>query len=151
MNILQSIFSDYYEHILYELHPRASVIENVSKMIDCGDYSKGGVFYGCPHCGRMKFVAFRCKSRFCPSCGNKYNQMRSLHMSFKLISCTHRHCVFTIPEELRAFFRNDRSLLNELFHSVAKQKQGMFYMGKQTLFNKKRPRFQGLEFEGFST
>lgn len=118
MNILQSIFSDHYEHILYELHPRASVIENVTKMIDCGDYSKGGAFYGCPHCGRMKFVAFRCRSRFCPSCGNKYNQMRSLHMSFKLISCTHRHCVFTIPEELRVFFLDDRSRLNILFQSV---------------------------------
>lgn len=127
MNKLQSIFSDYYEHILYELRPRASVIENVSKMIDCGDYSKGGAFYGCPHCGRMKFVAFRCRSRFCPSCGNKYNQMRSLHMSFKLISCTHRHCVFTIPEELRGFFLNDRSLLNVLFHSVRDVVLRMFF------------------------
>ena len=47
---------------------------------------------------------FRCKSRFCPSCGNRYNQQRALNMSFKLVSCTHRHCVFTIPEELRIFF-----------------------------------------------
>ena len=29
-----------------------------------------------------------------------------------------RHCVFTIPEELRSFFLNDRSLLGELFYSV---------------------------------
>ena len=26
MNILQSIFTDYYEHIIYKLHPRPSVI-----------------------------------------------------------------------------------------------------------------------------
>ena len=135
MNKLQSIFSDHYEHILYELHPRASVIENVTKMIDCGDYSKGGAFYGCPHCGRMKFVAFRCRSRFCPSCGNKYNQMRSLHMSFKLISCTHRHCVFTIPEELRVFFLDDRSRLNILFQSVRDVILRMFfYMNKREQF-----------------
>lgn len=118
MNILQSIFSDYYEHILYKLHPRASVIENIDKMLHCGDFSYGGTLYGCPHCGNLKFVAFRCKSRFCPSCGNKYNQMRSLHMSSKLIACSHRHCVFTIPEELRHFFLTDRNLLNLLFHSV---------------------------------
>lgn len=118
-NILQTIFSDYYEYLLYLVRPRRSaVMDNVNKMIHCGDHSHGGAFYGCPRCGKMKFVAFRCKSRFCPSCGNKYNQMRSLHMSFKLISCTHRHCVFTIPEELRIFFLNDRSLLNALFHSV---------------------------------
>lgn len=118
MNILQSIFTDYYEHMVYELHPRPAVIENVDKMIHCGDTSHGGAMYGCAHCGNLKFVPFRCKSRFCPSCGNKYNQLRSFHMSCKLISCVHRHCVFTIPEELRIYFLQNRSLLNLLFSSV---------------------------------
>lgn len=118
MNILQSIFTDYYEHIIYELHPRPAVIENVNKMIHCGDPSHGGAMYGCPHCGNLKFVPFRCKSRFCPSCGNKYNQLRSFHMSCKLVSCVHRHCVFTIPTELRVYFLEDRTLLDCLFHSV---------------------------------
>ena len=118
MNILQSIFTDYYEHIIYQLHTRPAVIENVTKMIHCGDPAYGGAMYGCPHCGELKFVPFRCKSRFCPSCGNKYNQMRSFHMSCKLISCVHRHCVFTIPEELRSYFLKDRSLLNCLFQAV---------------------------------
>ena len=127
MNILQSIFADYYEHIRYELHPRPAVIENVSKMISCGDPSHGGAMYGCPHCGNLKFVPFRCKSRFCPSCGNKYNQLRSFHMSCKLVSCVHRHCVFTIPEELRPYFFKDRSLLNCLFFSVRDVILRMFF------------------------
>ena len=118
MNILQSIFTDYYKHIIYELHPRPAVIENVNKMIHCGDSSHGGAMYGCLHCGNLKFVPFRCKSRFCPSCGNKYNQLRSFHMSCKLVSCVHRHCVFTIPAELRVYFLEDRTLLDCLFHSV---------------------------------
>ena len=118
MNILQSIFTDYYEHIIYELHPRPAVIENVDKMIHCGDPSHGGAMYGCTHCGQLKFVPFRCKSRFCPSCGNKYNQLRSFHMSCKLVSCAPRHCVFTIPQELRLYFLKDRHLLNLLFSSV---------------------------------
>ena len=83
MNILQSIFTDYYEHIIYELHPRPAVIENVNKMIHCGDPSHGGAMYGCPHCGNLKFVPFRCKSRFCPSCGNKYNQLGSLTVEYQ--------------------------------------------------------------------
>ena len=118
MNILQSIFTDYYEHIIYELHPRPAVIENVNKMIHCGDPSHGGAMYGCPHCGNLKFVFFRCKSHFCTSCGNKYNPLHSFHMSCKLIACLHRHCVFTIPEKLRIYFLKDSSLLNFLFHSV---------------------------------
>ena len=81
----------------------------------------------CPDCGELKFVPFRCKSRFCPTCGNKYNLQRSFHMSCKLIRCVHRHCVFTIPKELRPFFLNDRSLLNCLFHSVRDVVLRMFY------------------------
>lgn len=127
MNILQSIFTDYYEHILYELHPRPAVIENVNKMIHCGDHSYGGAMYGCPHCGNLKFVPFRCHSRFCPSCGNKYNQVRSFHMSCKLVSCVHRHCVFTIPQELRIYFLRDRTLLNLLFSSVRDVVLRMFF------------------------
>lgn len=127
MNILQSIFTDYYEHILYELHPRPAVIENVNKMIHCGDPSHGVAMYGCPHCGNLKFVPFRCHSRFCPFCGNKYNQIRSFQMSCKLVSCVHRHCVFTIPEELRIYFLRNRTLLNLLFSSVRDVVLRMFF------------------------
>lgn len=118
MSILQDIFKDHYEEMFYILHPRESVIENVNKMINCGDPSHGGAFWGCPDCGELKFVPYTCKSRFCPSCGNMYNQKRSFRMSCKLISCIHRHCVFTIPEELRIFFLEDRSLIDCLFHAV---------------------------------
>ncbi len=72
MNILQEIFTDYYEEIKYTLHPRDTEMENIDKMINCGDPSFGGTMYGCPHCGKLKFVPFRCHSRFCPTCGNKY-------------------------------------------------------------------------------
>lgn len=118
MSILQDIFKDHYEEMLYILHPRQSVIENVDKMINCGDPSFGGAMYGCPHCGELKFIPFRCHSKFCPTCGVKYCSDRSTKMSFKLVRCTHRHCVFTIDEELRHFFLEDRTLLNCLFDAV---------------------------------
>ena len=118
MNILQTIFKDHYEEMLYILHPRQAVIDNVDKMINCGDPSFGGAMFACSKCGNLKFVPFRCKSRFCPTCGVKYCQDRSNAMAFKLIQCTHRHCVFTIDEELRHFFLEDRSLLDCLFNAV---------------------------------
>lgn len=34
-NVLQDIFKDHYEEMLYILHPRKSVIENVDRMINC--------------------------------------------------------------------------------------------------------------------
>jgi hypothetical protein len=127
MNILQKIFLDHYEEMLYMLHPRQAVIENVDRMIHCGDPSFGGAMYVCSHCGNMKFVPFRCKSRFCPTCGVKYCQDRSTSMSFKLIRCTHRHCVFTIDEDLRHFFLEDRSLLDCLFQAVRSVILRMFH------------------------
>ena len=127
MNILQTIFKDHYEEIIYTLHPRDTEVENIDKMISCGDPSFGGAMYGCPHCGKLKFVPFRCHSRFCPTCGSKYAMQRTASMSFKLVRVPHRHCVFTIDENLRPFFLNDRSLLDCLFHSVASVISRMFF------------------------
>lgn len=126
-NILQKIFIDHYEEIKYILHPRDSVMDNIDKMINCGDPSYGGTMYGCPDCGQLKFVPFRCKSRFCPTCGNKYAMERTTSMPFKLINVQHRHCVFTIDECLRHFFLEDRSLLNCLFHAVNNVVLHMFH------------------------
>ena len=127
MNVLQQIFTDYYEEIEYILHPRKTEMENIDKMIHCGDPSFGGAMYGCPHCGKLKFVPFRCHSLFCPTCVNKYTMDRTTSMSFKLVNVTHRHCVFTIDENLREFFLKDRSLLDCLFHSVNSVITRMFF------------------------
>ena len=77
MNILQEIFSDHYEEIKYTLLPRATEVMNIEKMINCGDPAFGGAMYGCPNCGHLKFVPFRCHSRFCPTCGNLYARKRA--------------------------------------------------------------------------
>lgn len=120
MNILQKIFKEHYKEIVYILRPRKSIIENVNKMINCGDPSFGGALYGCTECGKLRFVPFRCKSRFCPSCGTMYSIDRTTAMSCKIINVNHRHCVFTIDDELRHFFAEDRSLLGLLFTAVQK-------------------------------
>ena len=135
MNILQNIFNDHYEELIYITHPRQSVIDNVDRMLGCGDPSFGGAMYGCGKCANLKFVPFRCHSRFCPTCGNMYSIDRTTSMSFKLIKCSHRHCVFTIPEELRHFFYKDRTLLNCLFSAVRSVILRMFHKeNKKELF-----------------
>ena len=137
MNILQRIFTDYYEEIKYTLHPRFYEMENIEKMINCGNPSFGGTMYGCPQCGKLKFVPFRCHSRFCPTCGNKYSMERTTSMSFKLVNVHHRHCVFTINENLRDFFLQDRTLLNCLFHSIANVISHVFFIKCPNLVEKR--------------
>ena len=39
--------------MIYTLHPLKSVIENVDRMINCGDTSLGGAMYGCGKCGTL--------------------------------------------------------------------------------------------------
>lgn len=127
MNTLQEIFNDHYEEMLYILHPRQAVIENVEKMLNCGDPSYGGAMYGCTKCGNLKFIPFRCHSRFCPTCGNKYSIDRTTSMSFKIINVQHRHCVFTIADELRPFLLQNRDLLSCLFSAVSSVVSRMFH------------------------
>ena len=128
MNILQKIFNDNFNKVSNSgIKIRPAVFNNVHRMLKCGDPSVGYSLYECPDCGKFKFVPFRCKSRFCTSCGNLYSMRRANSISLKLVQCPHRHCVFTIPKELRIFFRKDRSLLNCLFHAVRDVILRMFY------------------------
>ncbi|MDO5425446.1 MAG: transposase zinc-binding domain-containing protein [Eubacteriales bacterium] len=30
--------------------------------------------YTCPHCSKLKFLPFCCRSHFCPTCGNLYGK-----------------------------------------------------------------------------
>ena len=104
MTIIQQIFTDHFDNVVNSgITIRDAVFENVDKMLHCGDYAYGYAVYGCEDCGKIHLVPFRCKSRFCTTCGNLYSTKRSTAMSFKLLKCKHRHCVFTIPEELRPF------------------------------------------------
>ena len=125
MNILKQIFSDHYEEIKYALKTRPVVLESIDKMIHCGDPAYGGAMYGCPSCGALKFVPFRCKSRFCPSCGNLYSIQRTTSMSFKIIQCVHRHCVF-YPPSGTPYLLPQRSLFAQLSFSFCSRRHSSY-------------------------
>ena len=58
------------------------------------------------------------RSRLCPSCGFKYSATWTQKMINDILNIPHRHILFTIPEELRAFFCYDRTLLSKLAKAV---------------------------------
>jgi len=125
---IKEILTDHWgSFILKTPNIRPVVRSEVLKVIQCGDPNFGCSFYVCPDCGAYKFVPFRCHSRFCNTCGTAYQTNRADSISFKLINCKHRHVVFTIAEELRHYFRKERTLLHVLFKSSAQVFSDWFY------------------------
>lgn len=118
---IKEIFKKYWEsfYIKYKHRiTRQSIIDNVEAMIGCGEFENGYTYFECPNCGDFHLQPFTCKSRFCQSCGKKYNEQRTIEISKKCLDVPHRHLVFTIPKELRVYIQKDRSLIDCLFDSV---------------------------------
>lgn len=119
---IKEIFQDWWSNFLKaypNLNIRDVVFSNVEKMLKCHSWGLGYAIYKCPECGEEKVVPHTCKSRMCSSCGNKYNKQRSTSIFSKLFKCKHRHVVFTIPDELRVYFRQDRKRFNLLFKAAS--------------------------------
>lgn len=119
---LKDIFSDHWNNFIKDnpdLNIRPVVFKEVDKMISCRTSDLGYSVYECPDCGEIKFSYHTCKSRFCPSCGNKYVRKRTEAILQKCYNCNHRHIVFTISDYLWDIFRENRKLLDLLFKSVS--------------------------------
>lgn len=71
MSILQDIFTDYYEEIKYNLHPRDCELDNIDKMINCGDPSFGGTMYAWPSLWESKIYSFPLPLPFLPFLWNE--------------------------------------------------------------------------------
>ena len=117
---IKDIFKDHWDDykLEYSNRKRRPIIDKViDKFLLCKSFQLGYSLYECPNCHEEKVVPHTCKTRFCSSCGNKYNEDRATSIFSKLFRWNHRHVVFTMPEELRPFFRNDRSLFQLLFEA----------------------------------
>ncbi len=126
---IKRIFNDHWDEFLemFGHNVRPVVVKEVEKMLGCGLIENGYAEYECANCGEKKKVAFRCRSRFCTSCGKVYIDDRAENMVEKLVNCRHRHMVFTIPEELRIYFREKRELLSILPRCAAEVLKSWWY------------------------
>ena len=119
---IKQIFKDWWNKFL-EAYPNIKikdvVFSNVDRMLKCKTWDLGYAIFKCSECGSEKIVPHTCKSRMCSSCGNKYNKQRETSIFSKLFKYKHRHVVFTIPDKLRIYFRQDRKRLNYLFKSAS--------------------------------
>ena len=98
---------------------RPGLIESIDRFVGCHDFENGFLYFECPNCNEFYMMGFSCHSRMCPSCGKKYKDQRTIKVSEKCLQVPHRQFVFTVPFQLRDYFRLYRKpLLNALFKSV---------------------------------
>lgn len=119
---IKDILKDHWDNFINKyksLNIRDVVFKNVNKVLNCKTFSLGYTEYECPNCHKSLIVPNTCKSRIYYSCGNKYNEDRSISIFSKLFNFPHRHVVWTIPKELRRYFREDRSRLNLIFEAAS--------------------------------
>lgn len=92
---------------------RSSVVEAVEKALGCGDIRKGYTKYRCIECDNHEevLVGHTCKSRFCNRCGKVYVENWVNKQVETILDVTHRHTVFTVPEELRIEIYRNRDIL----------------------------------------
>lgn len=127
---IKQIFQDHWDSFVEtnkNITIRPVVFEEVNKVINCGNPDYGYALYVCEHCKKLLKVPFRCKSRFCNTCGVKYAQDRALSMAQKSIRCKHRHIVFTMSDKLWDYFQKYRFLLGGLFESASHAVLSWFY------------------------
>ena len=124
--LIKLIFRDFWYVVCVELASRysilhwKSIVENVEKMINCGESVNGYAEYICPNCFEKKRVGFTCKCRFCTSCGKRYVDERVEKTVKSIFDVAHRHLVFTIPQELRKIIFSDRMLIKIMMDCASK-------------------------------
>lgn len=113
---LNYIFSHNHNWEVYKHRHRGELreveIREVEKMLSCEE--RGCCIYVCPNCSEVKVIPFGCNSWVCTHCGKKFTDKWANNVARRTFNVKHRHVVLTIPEELRIFFYEDRSLLKVL-------------------------------------
>lgn len=98
---------------------KVEVVE-VEKMLACQRDENGYCVYFCSHCNETIIIHFGCNSRVCTHCGKRFADKWASGVAKGMLDVVHRHCVFTISNELWSFFRQNRSLLKALMDCCIK-------------------------------
>lgn len=88
------------------------------KMLKYKKLELGMSYYECENCGNFHNTFHTCKSSFCPTRRKKRRDQIAANVSRKIINVPHRQLVFTLPKELRGYFRLYKDLLSILFEAA---------------------------------
>lgn len=129
---IKNIFKNNWNSFVHEFSwlIRPTCYHHVNAILSCKDPTSWFATYKCDSCSDIKTIAFTCKSRFCNSCWKPQSDLR-MHrlLSWRPPHLQYYHLAFTIPEELRAFFKRHRITL-QILPQVASQAICYFFKTK---------------------
>lgn len=120
---IKKIFKDNWKSFVQEFWDltRPICFSQVNAILSCKDPSSWFATFRCDTCSDIKRIPFTCKSRFCNSCWKPQSDIRMNHLLSRRPPHLHYyHLAFTIPEELRDFFKRHRKAL-KILPQVASQ------------------------------
>lgn len=74
---------------------RETVLDNVKKLFYVTPFYLGSDYFVCPECNNFNIVNHQCHSRFCTSCGVKYQKILAAKAQAMCVDVHNRHMVFT--------------------------------------------------------
>jgi len=95
----------------------------LQSIADCRTAALGGHRQSCAHCGFERYAYNSCRNRHCPKCQSLAKEQWLEARQAELLPVPYFHVVFTLPHQLNPLIlcheRNQRAILNLLFHAVA--------------------------------
>jgi hypothetical protein len=84
--------------------------QTLQAMLACRTGDAGIAVYGCDDCPDRRVVPLGCGNRHCPNCQHDKSQQWLHRAMNKVLPGPHFMVTFTVPEELRRFFRSNQRL-----------------------------------------
>lgn len=120
-SLLQKLFQRHFDSYLSSrkvpaFHRRAGYLLSA-----CRTSALGGHVQGCPngHVQRIQYNA--CRHRLCDQCAGLARERWLQAERGRLLSCAHRHIIFTIPHQLNALWSHNRAGMAGLVFEAASQ------------------------------
>ena len=99
-------------------------IKAIRRIQKCRTAANGVNLYSCSACTHRRFIYRGCGSRNCPNCQDHKSQIWLAKRLQQALPGPHFMITFTIPEELRAFFKSHQALAyNALFKASSEALQ----------------------------
>jgi len=134
MDVIQNLFKDHFEEV--RNHLPLEQLKAADNIIACRTALLGGRVHHCPsakedHDWCMMYNS--CHYRHCPQC-NLMPRLRWLEKAeSRLLNCSHRQVVFTVPHELNDLWRYNKREINQLLFSCVSKSLHTFLADEKWL------------------